>query len=315
MIRPYFDAHCDTAFEWWRQKKHIDDGEFHISSERMKHLPAYAQFFALCTVWQKDMPPEAQYENAMAYFFRELKNQPSLKQCGSADEVRSAWSEGKCACILSIEGAEAISCDPGKLESAMRSGVRMVSLTWNEDNALAGCNLGDGGLTAQGREFVRRCQRLGILVDVSHCSEQAFFDICEIAEKPIAASHSNCRALCRHPRNLTDDQLRVLFQLGGFVGLNFYPIFLREDGSAEIDDICRHYEHICELGGIDHVGFGADWDGVEMLPKGIGGIDDVTKIIERLTELGAPDAAIANLSSATILRVMQECGTRPVTGV
>lgn len=315
MIPNYFDAHCDTALEWWNGQRHWDDTSFHVTRDRAATLPHYAQFFAFCTVWQKTIPPEEQFAQASRYFAAELKRNKDLRRCGNAGEVLSAWAENKVGAVMALEGAEAIGCDPGRLDEAMQLGVRLITLTWNEENALGGSNLTGGGLTQQGRDFVRRCQRLGILVDVSHVSDQVFYDVCEIAEKPIVASHSNSRAVCDHTRNLTDDQFRCIVALGGFAGLNFYPAFLRADGSASLEDLVRHYAHFCELGGEKAIAIGADWDGVESLPDGISGVDDVQKLFCALEERGVSTEHISDLASETVLRVWQNADAKPTEKV
>ena len=315
MNRNYFDAHCDTALEWWNQQRHWADAPFHVTRERVSRMGHYAQFFAFCTVWQKTLPPEEQFKRAAQYFFSELTESDDLRLCGNPAEVLSAWEDNRVGAVIALEGAEAIGCDPGRLDDAERVGVRLITLTWNEENALGGSNLTGGGLTQQGRDFVRRCQHLGILVDVSHVSDAVFYDVCEIAEKPIVASHSNSRALCDHPRNLTDDQFRCLVALGGFAGLNFYPDFLRMDGNATVVDLVRHYEHFCELGGEKSIAIGADWDGVESLPAGISGVDDAEKLFSALETRGISEDRISDLASETILRVWQNVGAKPISKV
>ena len=311
----YFDAHCDTALEWWSRQRHWDDSTFHVSRARAANIAHYAQFFAFCTVWQKTLPAEEQFERAARYFASELAQNSDLRLCGNSAEVLSAWTDNKIAAVMALEGAEAIGCDPGRLDDAAQMGVRLITLTWNEANALGGSNLTGGGLTRQGKDFVRRCQKLGILVDVSHVSDEVFYDVCEIAEKPIVASHSNSRAICGHSRNLTDDQFRCIVSLGGFAGLNFYPEFLREDGDATIADLVRHYEHFCELGGVRSVAVGADWDGVESLPAEIAGVDDAEKLFAALEARGVSDDDVSSLASETVLRVWQNADAQPIKKV
>ena len=315
MNRSLFDAHCDTALEWWNQKRHWEDDTLHVSRSRVKNIAHYAQFFAFCTVWQKTMPPEEQFAHAAQYFASELNANDDLRLCGNSAEVLAAWDESKTAAVIALEGAEAIGCDPGRLDDAAKIGVRLITLTWNEANALGGSNLTGGGLTQQGRDFVHRCQKLGILVDVSHVSDEVFYDVCEIAERPIVASHSNSRTLCDHPRNLTDDQFRCIVSLGGFAGLNFYPDFLQKGGTATVNDLVRHYEHFCELGGARAVAIGADWDGVESLPDGIFGVDGADVLFDALEARGVAHTAICDLSSETVLRVWQNAGAKPIEKV
>src|SRR5690606_34269437 len=120
-----------------------------------------------------------------------------------------------------------------------------------------------GGLTARGRELVAECNRLGIALDVSHLSERGFWELMERTQDAPIASHSNAKALCSHPRNLTDEQIHAIIKTGGRIGITFVPYFLRAGGGAAIDDVLRHLEHICSLGGAGHVAFGSDFDGID----------------------------------------------------
>ena len=172
-----FDGHCDTAIELWRQEQSLRSNLLAVSLERAENLDGYTQFFAFCTAWLKTrMPHTEHFARALDYFTEQLRENE----------------------------AEAGREDPGLLEAAYEKGVRMVSLVWNLPNSLSGsCQTGEG-LSEKGKEFFRRAQRLGMLVDVSHLSEKGFWDMTELAEKPIVASHSDAFAVCPHPRNLTD---------------------------------------------------------------------------------------------------------------
>ena len=195
----------DIAIRRWScicGRRTLQDNTCQVSLSRAQTLAGYVQFYAFCTVWlDKRTSFEQHYEAALSYFDRQLdKHAGSIVRCRTEADARAAIAGGKCGAFLSIEGAEAISCDPGKLELAYEQGVRMIAPCWNAPNALTGSIVSGGGLTAQGREFVRRAQKLGILLDVSHISEKAFWDLCDITEKPFVASHSNSRAVCRHVR-------------------------------------------------------------------------------------------------------------------
>lgn len=309
MKYPVVDGHCDTPVELWRKGEALRENSGHISLCRAEKLPGYVQFYAFCTVWQQDADSfEVRFQKAISYFNRELdKNQDKILRCRNAADARAALESGRCGAFLSIEGAEALSCDPGKLEQAYAQGIRMIAPTWNFENALAGSCVTGGGLTAQGKEFVRRAQALGIIIDVSHISERAFWDICDIAEKPIVASHSNAKAVCGHARNLSDEQFRAICQLGGTAGLNLYGAFLRSEGTVSFEDVWRHIEHFLDLGGDGHIALGADLDGCDVLPEGFCGIESYEALGQYLETKKLSEAVIQNLYSESLLKVVKQC--------
>lgn len=177
----------------------------------------------------------------------------------------------------------------------------MTTLTWNADNALAGCHASFQGLSRRGAEFVRAAEDLGILIDVSHLSERAFWDLARIARCPILASHSNCRALCGHTRNLTDDQLRAVAESGATVGLNLYPPFLGEN--ADFSVLQRHLEHMLRLCGEDHVAIGGDLDGCEELAGGFSDLSDFAGFYEFLRGQGYEEALLDRIFYTNLLHL------------
>ena len=304
---PVFDGHCDTAVELWQRSEQLADNSGQVSLAQAADFPAYMQFFAFCTVWiENDQTNEARFESAMAYFAEQLQKN-HIPLCNSAAAVSDVLAQGGVGALLSIEGAEAFGCDPGRLEELSARGVRMIAPVWNAENALAGSSMTGGGLTAQGREFVRRAQRAGIIVDVSHCSERAFWDICELAEKPIVASHSNAKACCAHVRNLTDAQFDAIRQLGGTAGLNLYAAFLNGSGRASMDDVRRHLEHFLERDGDGHLALGGDLDGCDVLPDGIRGLRDYARLEEQFEVWGFGEPTCRNLFYQSLEKVVKLC--------
>ena len=167
---------------------------------------------------------------------------PDVELATTADEVRAAVARGHVAALMGVEGGHAIEGSLEKLDSLYRLGVRYMTLTWNNGNSWAGSATDPrrhGGLTAFGRRVVRRMNELGMLVDVSHVSDSTFWDVLATTTRPVIASHSSCRALARHPRNLTDDQLRAIAQNGGVVGINFYPVFLDDRFRGQYEQLRR----------------------------------------------------------------------------
>jgi membrane dipeptidase len=192
----------------------------------------------------------------------------------TGEELDATVAAGGTALVLSIENGIACMKRMELLRTYHRLGVRAVGLVWNGRNFIAdGCGEQDtgGGLTSFGREVVAEMERLGMLVDVSHLSESGFWDVLEHTSGPLIASHSNVRALCDHPRNLRDEQIRAVAERGGVIGVNFYPVFLRHGETVEdtsIDDIVRHTVGLIERAGEDAVGMGSDYDGIPRGPRG-----------------------------------------------
>ena len=309
MLYRVFDGHCDTPVELWLQEKQLRSSDLAVSLDKAAGLGGYAQFFAFCTAWiETRMPHTEHFSRALDYFLAQLrKNEDRITLCRTAPEAEAAMQAGKCAAFLAIEGAEAVREDEGLLELAYEAGVRMVSLVWNLPNGLSGsCQTGEG-LTEKGKRFFRRAQKLGMLVDVSHLSEKGFWDMAELAEKPIVASHSDSFAVCPHPRNLTDAQFQAICDLGGTAGLNLYGAFLRDEGRPTLEDVWRHIEHFLELGGDGHIALGGDLDGCSVLPEGFAGVDSYAMLAQWLEDRKLPSSTIENIFSESLLKVVKQC--------
>lgn len=305
-----FDSHCDTATELWQRTETLAKNTCHVSLPRMKQLAGCAQYFAFCTLGGKDTgwTCEQLLWEPYKYFMNQLDvHKEQIQLCTNGADYDKALETGKCAAFLSLEGAEGISCDPGRLEQLQEAGITMVNLTWNADNALAGCSKYDGpGLSEQGREFVRRAQKLGIMIDVSHISDRAFWDIMDITEKPIVASHSNSRRLCGHCRNLTDDQFRAICDCGGYAGINLYAAFLSDDEKADFETVYTHMDHFLQLGG-EHVALGGDLDGCDAITADFTGIHDYEKLASFLERKDFTEETIQNIYSNTMKKVVTLC--------
>lgn len=308
---PVFDCHADTPVELWRTGQSLRKNTCHISLEHAEKLPHYAQFFAYCTYGGRQVYGYGSrdlYDLPRRYMDDQLAQaHDAVSFCTTADQVEQAWQRNQAAALYSIEGAEAIACDAGLLERARADGVRMIALTWNADNRLAGCHMGaQTGLSAAGREFVRRAQELGILVDVSHCSDQTFADLMDVTTGPVVASHSNARAVCRHSRNLTDEMYLRLCQTGGLAGINLYAEFL-SDGNADFSSVYAHIDHFLQISGSDrHIGLGGDLDGCDALPEGFAHVSDYHALAEFL--LGKyPQDTVERLFFRNVLAVMRRC--------
>ena len=304
---PVFDAHCDTALELWERQASLRQNSGQWDLARAAQLPGWAQFFAFCPIcspFAAELGAEAVLARAYAQFLQQLEA-CQLPVCRDAAEVERQLPTG--AVLLSLEGAEGIGCDPGRLELLRLQGFAMTGLTWNYENSLAGSHMTGQGLSARGADYVRAAQQLGMLVDVSHLSEKGFWDMAELAEKPIVASHSNSTAICPHPRNLTDAQFRAICDLGGTAGINLYGPFLRPQGRAGFCDVRRHLDHFLELGGEGHIALGADLDGCNELPEGFSGVDDYEKLGSYLARFGYSEKTMQNLFCNSLMRVVKLC--------
>ena len=230
------------------------------------------------------------------------KNADLAVICRSAGEARAAAKAGRIAAFLAIEGAELLGSSLDGLRKAYEKGVRLVNLTWNYRNPLCGTNQTGGGLTEAGRAFVREAQRLGVAVDMSHLSDEGFWDCLEIAEKPILAGHSNARALCPHPRNLTDEMFTALAKAGGVAGLNLCPAFLGED--PDIETCFAHVAHFLALGGEKAVCLGSDFDGINHPPRGVAGVQDMGALYECLLRHNLPEDLVRDIFYNNLLNYL-----------
>ncbi len=243
------------------------------------------------------------------------KSADALAIARSAADVERAIAAGKTAAVLSIENGAACLDRLELLRTFYRLGVRAMGLVWNGRNAIAdGCGeeAAGGKLTSFGRSVVDEMVRLGMIVDVSHLSVAGFWDVAErTAGRPFVASHSNARALCDHRRNLEDAQCAAIGKAGGVVGVNFYPGFVREGGAgATLDDVVRHVEALAErTGGVDHVGIGADFDGITSEPAGLEDPSCFPALAEALSKRGFGAADVEKVMFGNFFRVFKAvCG-------
>ena len=242
----------------------------------------------------------------------ELTECPWLVPVRTAAEARRAAAEGKRFTFLVVEGMEPVGDRLERIDQYAAWGVRLGMLTWNEENQLA-CGAGgdpDRGLTPLGREAVRRMQARGILPDVSHTSDRSFWDILKLAEGPVVASHSNCRALCDVRRNLTDEQLRAIRDTGGVIGVNVYHGFVHAEPRMQTAAmLARHAAHIAETIGPEHVACGFDF--CEYFGPGNEGCEGMESCAQtgnfffELERLGFSVAERQGIASENLLRVLE----------
>lgn len=304
------DAHCDTITKIMEKGTQLRKNDCHVDIDRLKAKGNYVQFFAAfidpayCQGYALKRALQIIDE-----FYRQIEvNKDDIMICCNYNDIEEAVKANKIAAVLSIEGGEALQGDLGVLRMLYRLGVRSICLTWNHRNEIADGvkdESSGGGLTPFGREVVKEMNRLGMLIDLSHISKTGFWDVLECTSAPVIVSHSNAQRLCAHRRNLTDKQIMAVKDNGGVIGINLYPEFLNNSKEATIKDIINHIEYIASLAGPDHIGLGADFDGVDGLPAGINGVQDIEKIFNELAKLNYSSENIEKFAGKNFLRVIQ----------
>lgn len=283
-----FDAHCDTLLKILDEGASFEENRCEVDLKRMRSYKAYTQVMA-CFV-----APE----------YKRTARQRTMSLIGAYGAV----DEDSVKTILSIEGGEGIKtiADLLKYHSL---GVKMAALTWNYSNHLAaGAHERDKtrGLTAFGKKVVGKMNEIHMLVDVSHLNDKSFYEVAELSNMPVIASHSCSRSVCNHVRNLTDDMFNIIVKSGGCVGINLYPVFLTKTKHAVIDDAVRHIEHFMSLGGENSIGIGSDFDGVDgCLPEGISGCGDLYKLFDRLLSLNYSEEQVNKISHRNFVRIFE----------
>lgn len=290
----YIDMHCDTLAKAAAQQKKTA-GELRntmVDAKRLHQCGAKAQFFAMFLQQKREenwSDPGLAYteKNNLWYTDAEIRKQMqdmyevyqnTMETCSDIiapaynyEGLQRNWQQKKVSAFLTVENGCVVDGKMERLEQLYQMGVRLITLTWNDDNCFGHPHAKDAGrmqlgLTPFGKEAVTYMTERGILVDVSHLSDGGFYDVAELVRGPFVASHSNCRELAPATRNLTDDMIRILAEHGGVCGLNFYPPFLNTDPVdkvSRIERMCEHVKHLVNVGGIECVGIGTDFDGIE----------------------------------------------------
>ena len=288
---PFADLHCDTI-AWIRhnrlQGKEMslrDTCQMHVNVEKLRKSGYLLQNFALFVNMNEVEDPWGTVLSLAELYTSEVeKNGDLLAPCLTFGDMEQAKADGKIASVLTVEEGGVCKGELENLRTLHRLGVRMLTLTWNHENEIGYPNGMPGGLKEKGVEFLTEMETLGVIPDVSHLSDQGFWDVCRLAKKPLAASHSSARALWPHRRNLTDEQIKALAHRGGIVGVNFYADFLADGETTRTADIVRHMKHMRDVGGLEVVALGSDFDGItcplEMVDAS--GMDQLVREMERV---------------------------------
>lgn len=316
---PYLDLHCDTLELGFLKKKEdiFDLPEGMLDINRMKAAGMYGQFFAVFFPPQERewMPEDEVYYQALKkLFYTSLdRHKDCISYAGSGKEAEKNFKEGKMSAFLTIEDGRHVEGKLANLERFYQDGVRLISLTWNYENCFGFPNsreqrIMEKGLTPFGKEAILYMNDLGMLIDVSHLSDGGFYDVIHLSKKPIVASHSNARALSPHPRNLTDDMIRKIAEVGGVAGVNFYGAFLQPDAKSEkstIEALAAHIMYMNNLGGEDFIALGTDFDGISGEME-INSPLYMEKLFTELKRKGMSERKIEKLAYKNVVRVLYE---------
>jgi membrane dipeptidase len=310
MLMLFVDAHCDTLTKIMDKSENIYKNSCHIDIQRLQRLGNTVQFFAAfidpAFGQAYAMKRAIQIIDKLYEQFEIYKDNVML--CCNDNDIQTALMEDKVAAVLSIEGGDALQGDLSTLRIFYRLGVRSICLTWNHRNEIAdgaSDSSTGGGLTPFGSKVISEMNSLGMLIDLSHLSEKGFWDVMHQTSDPIIVSHSNAKSICDHRRNLSNEQIIALKTNGGVMGINLYPFFLTGTTKASLTDIIKHIEHISGLIGTEHIGIGADFDGIEITPVGIAGVEDIKKIYNELLKLNYSEESIKKLAGGNFMRVIK----------
>lgn len=303
------DLHCDTFYELCKNNdsKSILNNNLCVDISKLKSSNSIAQFFSLFV--NKKVHPNCTEEakRILNYFKKEVENNShSAIHCKTYNDLIN--SNDKLTFFLTIEEGDVLDGDMDNLYYFYNEGIRIITLTWNFPNKIGFPNFNytyiDKGLTNFGFELIEEMNRLNILIDVSHLSDKGFKDVISHTKKPIIASHSNCRSLCNHPRNLTDEMIRDISANGGIVGINFYNKFLGNNKETTIIDIVNHINHLVKIGGIDIASIGSDFDGFASKSE-IKTIGEMHKLYDELSKTFTDDE-VDKIFYKNALRLMKD---------
>jgi membrane dipeptidase len=304
----FFDAHCDilsvinAPAELISNNRHWD----------VKRALSNGPFFQVFSLFAEGGSPAARKKKMedqlrLVHLAESLYQLKMVRSCEDIDDWINKNDTGQVRYIIESEGAEIIGEDLTGLDRLYGEGLRILTLSWNYDNAVCDSVAGQNthnGLSQFGRQVVERAESMGIIIDLSHCSDKTFSDVEEIAKKPFIASHSNSRAICGNRRNLTDGQIISVSKSGGIIGVNLFPRFLSDSGNARFMDIIRHIEYISALVGTAYVGFGFDFDGIESTPEGIRGVEDTIKIADALLKLNYSEESVKGIAGLNFTELL-----------
>lgn len=312
-----FDAHCDTVLHFTEEhgSYHFlkENNHAHVDLPRLKKGGIKAQIFALF------IEPRFKSEGALQRCLR-LLNSFYETVAGCGNEIITVYDypqfievteSGKIAALLLVEGGEALEGELKNLRKLFFLGVRGLGLTWNFENEISGAAMegpGSKGLKSFGKKVVREMNRLGMIIDLAHISPKGFQDVLAVTDAPVIVSHANAAALCNHPRNLTDEQMKLLRENKGVLGISFYPPFI-DHREAGLDRLLDHFEHAADIMGVDYLGIGSDFDGIDIVLKELRDVSFLPRLTAGLRKRGFSETEIRKILFENFLRIVKETVT------
>lgn len=307
------DLHCDTLVEWNYAKTGaldtLDDPARVVSLSKFSKGTRWTQCFAIFC------PDEVRGDDALAYFDQYAKSfhrqmekfSDRVAPCRTAAEMDAAFAAGKFAAVLTVEGGAVLAGELSRLDVLADAGVKIMTLVWNGANEIAsGHQNPEMGFTEFGKSVVQELERVNIFPDVSHLNDKGFWELCELTDLPLLATHSNARSVCPHLRNLTDEQILEIVRRKGLIGLNYYVEFLG-DGATEngFAAILRHTEHFLKLGAEDVLALGSDFDGAT-LPPDLDSAEKALGLADYLLSHGISEAQVEKIMFGNAMRFFRE---------
>ena len=319
MNRIFVDMHCDTITTLYDtaqngSKETLRKNSLHIDFEKLQKAGYLLQNFAVFLdkeIWKEDLNNEALQR--IDFLKKQLSESTDIiRQVTSYNEILRNEKENCISALLTLEGGEILEGNVDNLTAFHEKGVRMMTLTWNYDNELGHCHFDTEGkgLTKVGFEVVERMEELHMIPDVSHGSDALLFDVCKVAKKPFVASHSNARSVYNRTRNMSDEMIRALAEHGGVMGMNFFAGFTsaksKVDGMCYLEDILKHMKHVVKVGGIECLGLGSDFDGIDtgVEWRDAGNMDFV---LAGMKKAGFSESECDKICRENVLRLYKEC--------
>lgn len=306
----FIDLHCDTAGRILYENLNLKNKLCKVNIKNLKKGGNLGQVFAFFVDKKLNNDSYDEFMNLYSRFMREIKeNSDEIEIVKNTKELFLAESCNKIGAFLSIEGGEAIKGNINILKKVYELGIRILTITWNYINELGYPNVEfthkDKGLTEKGIEVIEECEELGIIPDASHLSDSGFYDLVRICKKPFIVSHSNARFVTNHPRNLSDDMIKLLSGKGGIMGINFCSDFLGRKSISSIDEMICHIKHIRNIGGIDVLAIGSDFDGIKNEVE-IENSSEFNKLYYALKKNNFKESEIEKIFYKNVLRVFEE---------
>ena len=297
------DLHCDTITALYKQNKSLLRNDLHLDVQKLVKGQYLLQCFA---IFLNKGETIYDFNKYYEYYNQQLElNKIYLEKILSYNDILKIKSDNKIGAMLTLENGDIIT-NLDIIDYLYSLGIRMITLTWNYQNLISSSNKDENnGLTDFGKKVINKMNELGIIIDVSHLSDQGFYDVIKLSNSPIVASHSNSRYICNNKRNLTDNMILLLHENGGVMGMNYYKDFLTNQNIDTIQDIVNHIKHIKELGCIDNIALGSDFDGIET-PNELSSCDKMNLLYECLIKNDFKENEIEKIFHKNIMRVLKK---------